>query len=369
MADDLVGMLEHAIAEGYYATDRRLPSERELSKRFRVSTRTARAALATLEERGLIYRIERGGSFIRTAPKRLGTPSLSMSLQCVNFIENVRRRSDPFAFVLSDYMQGYTRALQHHPLRVRYSTLAVGPEPFESVLNPALPLESQGCVLGDLLWPELMEWLNDRKIPYVVRRFGFYDERQFLPHHGVYLNRNGATHKATTHLMELGHRRIGFLGQIPREGTHSAESLDFCYEGYRTAFCVAGRGVNSAHMAEAMGESVDDALAPALRLLQLADRPTALVCQNDLIAFGAMKAARQLGLRVPEDLSIFGFDNDPAGEESSPPLTTFRGHEDLAAAAMECLFAIASGETTERATQPIECPMVVRKSTAPPRES
>lgn len=368
---EVVAALERAIRDGEYAPHSRLPSERDIVKRFRVTRRAAQAAIEALEARGIVYRIERGGTFVGGAPERPAAPPESVPLKCINFVEPVRRRADPFAFALTDYLHGYTRALQNHSLRVRFTAISVDETQFDAVLNPALPLDGQGCVIGDLRSPGLMQWLSAQGIPYVIRRFAFYDARHLPKHHGVYLNRNGAMHRATISLMELGHRRIGYVGQVSDEATRSPNSLDFCscYEGYRSAFTVAGRAIEPDHLVDVLGGDIEEVYELVLRLLQLPDRPTALVCQNDLTAFGVMKAARKLGLRLPEELSVTGFDNDPAGAECDPTLTTFKGHEELAMAALTKLFAVASGKPVEYGAEPIECPLVRRRSVAPPAQS
>ena len=364
----IVTALESAILDGQYPPNCRLPSERQLVKRFKVPVRAAREAVDVLEERGLVYRIERGGTFIRSPDDQSTTPAGQVALKCVNFIEPLRSQTDPFAFALTNYLHGYTRILQNRALRIQFVSLPGSETQFETVLNPALPSEGQGCILGDLISKELMEWLQARNIPYVIRRFAFYDDHHLPKHFGVYLNRNGASHKATSYLMELGHTRIGYIGQIPGEEDHSPWLLNWCwcYDGYRSAFCVAGRQVNPDHQANVAGGSIEEAAQAATRLLKLSERPTAIVCQNDFTAFGVIKAAQTIGLRVPDDLSVIGFDNDPAGAESNPPLTTFGGHEKLAVTAIEKLLEVADGANTDYGAHPIECPMIMRKSTARP---
>jgi DNA-binding LacI/PurR family transcriptional regulator len=170
--------------------------------------------------------------------------------------------------------------------------------------------------------------------------------------------------------MELGHERIGFLGQMPREADYSNWALDWCwaYDGYASAICVAGKAVNPDYVASTMGNSMEGAAEKTARLLQSLKCPTGIVCQNDLTAFGVIKAAHDLGLRVPEDVSVIGFDNDPSGAGMTPSLTTFGGHEELAFAALKRLFDAASGECTTYSVQAIDSPMILRNSAAPPQK-
>ena len=364
----IVNALEKAIREGQYPAQGRLPSERELTKRFRVPVRTARAAVDVLAERGLVYRIERGGTFVKTFAPQNRAAAAQSRLKSISFVEPVRSQTDPFAFALANYLHGYTRVLQNRSLRVQFISLAADGADFENIMNPALPVEGQGCIIGDIVSRELIEWLLARNIPFVIRRFAFYDDRLLPKHHGVYLNRNGASFNAVKYLMGLGHCSIGFIGQLPDDQDRSALSLEwcYCYDGYRSAFSVAGRQVNPDHQARVAGSSIEEACLAATAILGRPGRPTAVVCQNDLTAFGVMKAARNLGMKLPDDLSVVGFDNDPAGAESDPPLTSFCGHEELAVAAIEKLLAVADRKCRHYEVNPVECPMVVRNSTARP---
>jgi len=121
---------------------------------------------------------------------------------------------------------------------------------------------------------------------------------------------------ATEHLLSLGHRRIGFLGGRP-----DLESARLREEGYRRALASAGIAVDPALM-RIGGYLRQVAREPARELLTLPDRPTAIFAANDLSAVGTMDVAAELGLRIPEDLSVVGFDNIPESALTQPPLTT-----------------------------------------------
>jgi LacI family transcriptional regulator len=117
-------------------------------------------------------------------------------------------------------------------------------------------------------------------------------------------------------LLSLGHRRIGFLGGRP-----DLESARLREQGYRAALKDAGVGVDPALM-RVGGYRPDLADQPAHELLSMPDRPTAIFAANDLSAIRTMEVARELGLRIPEDVSVIGFDNVPESALTDPPLTT-----------------------------------------------
>lgn len=123
---------------------------------------------------------------------------------------------------------------------------------------------------------------------------------------------------ATDHLLKLGHKRIGLIGG--REDLQCSSARE---DGYVAALRRAGIEHDRSLMVP--GDfSIDAGEAGAKTLLALDNRPTAIFAGNDAQALGAYRAARSAGLRVPEDLSIVGFDDIPAAEWIEPGLTTIR---------------------------------------------
>ena len=118
---------------------------------------------------------------------------------------------------------------------------------------------------------------------------------------------------ATEHLLGLGHRRIGFLGGRP-----DLESARLREEGFREAMAAAGVAGRRALVARSAATGRETRGAPARELLGRADRPTAVFAANDLSAIATMEVALQLGLPVPDDLSVIGFDNVPESALTAP---------------------------------------------------
>jgi LacI family transcriptional regulator len=121
---------------------------------------------------------------------------------------------------------------------------------------------------------------------------------------------------ATQHLLALGHRRIGFLAGRP-----DLESSRLREAGYRQAMAAAGIKVDE-RLIRVGGYRPESAEGPARELLSRTRRPTAIFAANDLTAIATMEVAMRLGLTVPDDLSIIGFDNVPESALAAVPLTT-----------------------------------------------
>lgn len=162
---------------------------------------------------------------------------------------------------------------------------------------------------------------------------------------------------ATTHLINLGHRRIGLItGEL---GLGCAVDRR---EGYCAALCAHGLAVDPTLIAT--GDFTQSAgYNGAKQLLTLASPPTALFASNDMMAFGAMEAIREHGLRIPEDLSILGFDDIPQAAGVHPPLTTVRQPlEAMGRVATQMLFGYLAEpiRTDERIELPTQ--LVIRNS-------
>ncbi len=121
---------------------------------------------------------------------------------------------------------------------------------------------------------------------------------------------------ATRYLVGLGHTRIGFLAGRP--DLESARRREF---GYRAALAEAGIGFQP-ELVRVGGYSEDSARSSARELLESDERPTAVFAANDVSAIQTMRVADELGLTVPDDLSVVGFDNIPESALTNPPLTT-----------------------------------------------
>ena len=173
----------------------------------------------------------------------------------------------------------------------------------------------------------------------------------------------GGAQSAVEHLIQLGHQRIAFI-QGPADTPTSIRRL----AGFRRAFELANLPVSEALLVR--GNYTQEGGRQAMTaLLDLPDPPTAVFCANDLSALGALEVAKRRGYRIPQDLSIVGFDNIEEAAHTSPPLTTIRqSPRQLGMISAEKLIERLDGRT-EPVRVAMEFSLIIRQSTAPPRSS
>jgi LacI family transcriptional regulator len=166
---------------------------------------------------------------------------------------------------------------------------------------------------------------------------------------------------ATQHLLSLGHCKIAYLGGPPTSGCNQARM-----NGFRGAMEAAGKPVPKDYVW--MREFLyDDGLAGGAALLDLPEPPTAIFAGSDEVALGVMEAARARGLRVPEDLSVIGFDDTQVARLASPQLTTIRQPmREMGTVALRTALQLAAGEKVDSHHVELATRLIVRDSTAAP---
>ncbi|MFI6482992.1 LacI family DNA-binding transcriptional regulator [Nonomuraea sp. NPDC050663] len=165
---------------------------------------------------------------------------------------------------------------------------------------------------------------------------------------------------ATRHLLELGHRRIAMI-----TGAEFAVASRARLDGYRAALDAAGVPIDQDLIRHGTFQ-ITDGIVHTRRLMELRDPPTAIFAANDGQAIGVYHAAHELGLRIPKDLSVVGFDDMPAWRWAIPPLTTVRQPlVQMGATAASMLVALAEDEPLMQRRVELGTELVIRDSTAP----
>ncbi|WP_173529867.1 LacI family DNA-binding transcriptional regulator [Nonomuraea antri] len=164
---------------------------------------------------------------------------------------------------------------------------------------------------------------------------------------------------ATQHLLALGHRRIAYIG-----GPATAACNQARLHGYRAAMEAEGVPVPPEYVRTGHFRYADGVESGAA-LLDLPDAPTAIFAGSDETALGVIEAARARGLRIPEDLSLAGFDDTQIARMASPPLTTVRQPlREMGGVALRTALRLAAGEKIDSHHVELATELVVRGSTA-----
>lgn len=179
-------------------------------------------------------------------------------------------------------------------------------------------LNDAGCgsvVLGTEMMPGDLDIFRGAKSPLVVLEHW----SELMEFNGVLINNADSGRMATQYLIDKGHREIGYL-----RGAYRIAGFRSRYVGYQIALRKNHLELNNAYTVT-LGTTSNGAYQDMLlHLEQNSKLPTAFFADNDMIALGAMKALQEKGIRIPEDISIVGFDDLPFSKISSPPLTTIQ---------------------------------------------
>jgi len=209
-----------------------------------------------------------------------------------------------------------------------------------------------------------MDAVRGRHLPYV--RVDFDARADLL---GVNVDDEGAARATAEHLLALGHRRFGIAlphglpgdtgAEVERAASHYVTRSRLA--GWRTALEAAGIDWASVPVGSGPGKLRDSGRVAGGRLLDRADRPTAIIALSDVLAIGVLEAARERGIAVPGELSVTGFDDVPEAGRAVPPLTTVRQpHQQKGSEAVRLLLEAPAAASVVLPTE-----LVVRASTAP----
>jgi LacI family transcriptional regulator len=208
--------------------------------------------------------------------------------------------------------------------------------------------------ISDSSW----QWLLASPVPVIVVNAEPPDLR--VP--AIASDNEGGSRLAVEHLVELGHRRIGYI-RGPQSFTAAGPRL----EGFRKACADAGLSPDDTPILRGEGQAESGELA-ATQMLEQAPWVTAIACYNDLTAIGAMRALRAAGRRVPEDVSIVGFDDIAAASWIVPALTTISQQKaEMGRLAVEHIVRAIEHGVSEPPPGVVRLPVTlcVRESTGP----
>ncbi len=311
----LLDELREKVKTGALPAHTRLPGEWELVEELGISRATIQRAWQAAQEEGLIYRIAGKGTFVaeQSSPSVRGTVGFFIPEYRGTFAVQMLTRAE--------------RILRQHGFKIQFAVTDRRISEENRLLADLIRDRASGCILVPISHKDPQpRMLTSEALPLPVV---LMDHPLPGTQHPCVTSQNyeGGI-QATQHLLSLGHQRILFLA---RDHLH-LHTVSERWRGYRTAMRAAGasplppllvgtgRGEMSSY--EAYEDTDISEMQPLLDILTSVDRPTALFAANDWIALKAQRALSTVGLRVPHDISLVGFDDLDIASLHTPPLTT-----------------------------------------------
>jgi len=304
----------------------KLPGERTLAKELDISYMTVRKAIENLVQEGVLYRAPTKGTFVsRNGVSKKQTRNLGFFLD-----DRVEEG------ISSPYYSLVFKALEKEAVRNGYNLV------YFSSFDDLDPLNNMKKIDGIIIscFPRLENKIQELKklLPVVLIDNNSSDKS--IP--SVTIDDFSGIVAALDYLWGLGHRRIGYIS-----GLQDSDVGKNRLQGYASALHGFGVSPDPALIFE--GDYTYNAGARgAVHLLEQADPPSAILCANDTMAIGAIKAIRERGLGVPEDVSVIGFDDIAVSSQVFPPLTTVAAPvTKIATTAVKMLISLIEGEVLE----------------------
>jgi GntR family transcriptional regulator of arabinose operon len=344
--DSLLGLLR----ENESSEEKYLPSERELGIIYGVDRLTIRKALQKLVEEGLVRKEPGKGTVIlaKRAKNPEDTPSRSIAFILPRGTHAVDRITEPFNANLFYQIEKELKVKGYHLI---YATTGNDEELPPSILESGV----QGFILVSQIPDKALQEVESLKIPTVL--INRISDRFPM----VLEDRYNGLHSALEYLFSLGHRRIFFINGVA--GHYTTET---CRKSY---FDFMGRKVSEEGEAQMFTSywNFESGKAVMEKLLhQVTPLPTAICACNDMVALGAMRAAKEAGLSVPKEMSFIGFDDTEQCTQVSPTLTTVSVNIPiLTRMAVDLLFSFIEKGNPGPLRVVVPTSLVVRESTGP----
>lgn len=329
---------------------------REVAKRAQVSTATVSRTINTPSavDPETARRVWQAIEELRYYPNSQARSLVSGRSRILGLI--VSDITNPF---FPEIVKGFEEAAIAHGYEILVSSTNYDPGRMALCVRRMIERKVDGvAIMTSEMEPALTDQFAERNVPLVFLDVGDVTGTTS----NLRVDYAQGINEAVVHLLGLGHRLIGFIS-----GPLTLKSARV----RRAAFlqCLFDHGIIEDERYIAEGDhTIDGGLRAMTHLLQLPKAPTAVLSSNDLTAIGAMRAVRRAGLRVPEDVSVIGFDDIHLAGFTEPPLTTIRlSPKQVADGAFHALlpFMVPQAAAPERGTEAvIETRLVLRESTA-----
>lgn len=347
----LANKIRQAILSGQLKAGQRIGSEHQLARTEGISRLTVRRASELLIREGLIDRWPGRGLYVRAQP--LGVETVQVVAGNLGWETALR------------VCRGVQAAARERGTRVQLYDAHGNMEADLTMLRQLPRTGVRGAVILGLHHPAFNEALcalHVQRFPFVLVDQRLHD----IQVSSVTADNYGGGYAVGRYLLEQGHRRIAFVGDL------AATSVRERLEGLRDAVGEAGLGFDRSLVAnlevgaDRLGDWSPQVEQGTVQVIARRPAPTAIFASCDAVARAVYRALAKQGLRIPEDLSVVGFDDDPLAEWLTPPLTTVRQpFFEMGRVAMEILSEAVTQKTHEAVNRVLPTVLMPRASVAP----
>jgi GntR family transcriptional regulator of arabinose operon len=331
--------IREKILSGYYAINDKLPTESELMQTYGVSRYTVRRAIGDLENDQFIYRIQGGGMFVDDWEKTISKPLESKIIGVIT--------THIADYIFPNIITGMDRYISSRGYSILISNTQNDPEKerknikkmMESNLS-GLIVEPTQSALGNAN-KDLYAKIQEAKLPTIFVN-AHYPELDF-PY--VEVDDYEAERQVTNQLIEMGHEKIlGIFKIDDTQGVHRMKGYIKSYQEHKDLVFLSEM---------VMYQTSDNMHAVFTRIESILrrkeDRPTAIICYHDQLAIKIMDLVRSMGIKIPEELSVFGFDDYKLSKYVSPRLSTVEHpKEKMGLDAAKMLFDLIDGKEVKK---------------------
>lgn len=339
------------IRSGEFGPGSVLPSENQLCRDYEVSVTTARRAFLELVKEGSVRRRAGVGTIVAPDIRRAQVNFVS-----IDYVGDSWRQ---YSNVMGEMIAGVSEHAWQNDATL--SVLGVKDEEASTYLRGLVEERASDGVLlrvANDIREEHVDILEQAGLPYVVIK------RRITGRRMNYVNSDdvAGARMATAHLLDLGHRRIGYVCAKPRV-TFSRERLS----GYEEMLAEYGVGVDDELVRTEPYFTQEMGYKAVRSLMELPDPPTALFIASDTMAVGGYEAVQEFGLRIPDDISVVGYDDVALAAALMPPLTTVRtSFYEFGQLSSQLLLDLINNRESAPQTRMIHPRLIVRNSTRGP---
>ncbi|HBC89376.1 MAG TPA: hypothetical protein DCZ94_20745 [Lentisphaeria bacterium] len=330
--------------------DDRLPGEFELAKRFKMSYMTVRKAVGELVEEGLLYRVSGEGTFVsRPGRRRDKRNQILFSL-----LPGINLSKSPY---YAEVLGGVDQAASEKGYFVIVSNSDLTFTDKGEISRKNIRLNVDGIITPVRATYDDIRMIG-KFIPIII--YGHYESEACFPQ--VYSDSYKAGLRMMEYLYENGHRKMARIMNIHERDKTTKNRTNAYYEFFKKK----KMKVNEKYLFEIEYSKPGAGRAGAEYFASLKDRPTVIMCHNDAIAAEVIMCFQEKGIRVPKDISVFGYSNSQIASQVYPGISTVDINSEMTGSScVDLLFSIINGQEDMRNPRKVEIPtnLVIRGST------